>query len=204
MNRNRTLLPVLLLVVVSMLMSGLTAAFAADVKPSFELTGISAADTCHGGIAHFQYFLNHTGSGSIVGWIGTDGNPQQGSYQWPNFGGDPVGAGFGQFGLPEAYPANTVVTFEVSTYSGDWGTGHRTFLSRISFNCTTGAQVGRIFNQAYPDGFPRPNLNFVDGPAFEHPGDIVSVEPGILIVRPDIVGDPTGLLPNLGRTGHGG
>ena len=204
MNRTRTSLSVLLLALVSMLMFGLTGVMAADTTPSFELTGIAGVNTCQGGIAQFNYFLNHDGAGSVLGRFGSDFSAATGGYEAEDFDYYPAGAGFGYFGLPDFYPANTIVYFEVSTYSGEWASGTRTFYSRIEFDCTTGHQVGNIINQAYPDGLPRPNFDIVDGPAFEHPGDIVSVDPGILIVRPEVVGDPIGRPQDLGRINVGG
>lgn len=191
MNRSRSI--VLLLTLVALLVSGLTSVLASDVKPSFELTSVSAANTCVGGIAHFGYFLNHNGVGSVEGRIGRVGGNVTGSYGWYTFANSPVGSGFTQTGYPEAYADNTILYLELSTYSGTNGEGHRTFYSRIEFNCTTGEQVGRIINTAYPDGMPRPTFDLVDGPAFEHPLDIVSFDPGILVVRPELVGDPVGL-----------
>jgi hypothetical protein len=179
MNRSRFV--VLLLTLVALLVSGLTSVLAANVNPSFELTSVSAANSCVGGIAHFGYTLNHNGVGSVDGRIGRVGGNVTGSYGWYTFAGSPVGNGFTQTGYPEAYADNTILYLEVSTYSGDGSSGDRTFYSRIEFNCTTGEQVGRILNQAYPDGMPRPNLDIVDGPAFEHPLDIASVNPNIII-----------------------
>ena len=199
MNRSRTLIPVLLLTLAAMLTFGLTAALASDVVPSFELTAVAATNTCHAGHPQFHYLLNQNGYGSIEGFIGRDGVGAEGSYGWANFNGETNGPGSDSFGIPGVYPENTVFYFEVSTYSGENGTGDRTFYSKIYFNCTTGEQVGRVINQAYPDGIRRPTLTIVDGPAFEHPLDIRSVD---ISVNPQI--DLLPAVQHIGRTNIGG
>lgn len=176
MKRTHVLFSVIVSVT-ALLTSGLTAVLAAPTVPSWEILSVDAENTCQNGIVWFNSDVNHVGHGSVFGWVGRDGVGNEASWGLVDFSLIPSGPQVNQFNIPGTYADNTIFYFELVTYSEANQGGQATYKSRIYFNCTTGEQVGPVQNTVYV------NLRRIDvpvvGPAFEHPGDIVS-NPGLL------------------------
>lgn len=178
MKRTHFLSSVIVIVAI-LLTAGLTSVMAATTVPSWEILSIDADNDCQNGIVWIYSHVNHNGTGSVHGWIGREGVGNEASYGLVDFSLIPSGPYVSQINIPGSFPDNTIFYIDFTTYAQANNGGNATFRSKISFNCTTGEQVGPVENTSYI------NLQRIDvpnaGPAFEHPGDIVTLRPELLL-----------------------
>ena len=201
MNRRHSQL-FSVIVTTALMAFGLTTVFAADVVPSYEILSVDASNDCNNGIVWVDSFINHTGEGSVFGWIGRDGVGGEGSFGIADLSYLPAGSNLDQINIPGSFPENTIFYIALSTYEHANQEGDRTFFSKIYFNCTTGEQIGDVYNNANPDA--RLNIEVpVAGPVFVHPLDevaIIAINPnpqvqrGLLLpaVQPQVRGQAGG------------
>jgi hypothetical protein len=112
--------------------------------PSWVLTA-GAADTCssQGGFSLMNsVYVNNPNPASELGVLSAPGNPNLGFTQDSSYSGVLVLGGFFVFvNVPYSLPANTPLTLEVTTYNQPNQQGGVSFVSTITWDCTTGELV---------------------------------------------------------------
>lgn len=140
---------VLIGLLAGLLVPGLAAAL--GPAPSWQLNQ-GAPNTCSstGGFPMPGVEINiPTGQASERGVLSAPGNPSLGFTQDSAFGPFVGPSSFFVFvSAPYSLPANTPLTLEVTTYTGVNQTGAIAFVSRLTWNCTTGVVI--------PDGPTEP------------------------------------------------
>jgi hypothetical protein len=129
-----------------------------DPSPSIRILGFAdvPSNTCTEPSVSVNVVANGTAQHSDTYAILVDGTPR---YRWAEgetmawaTSSEPLPYGLTSDALTGSFPPNTVITGQIVTYSESnpagptFIAGNAVFLSQISWNCTTGQQVGEATN----------------------------------------------------------
>lgn len=132
-----------LLGVFAVLLIGAAGVLALGPNPSWQLTqGVPASCSASGGLSMPGVDINVSpGPASEQGVLSAPGNPNLGYTVDTSFSGVGTFAFTVFLNAPYALPANTPLTLSVTTYNGPNYTGGVSYVSTITWDCTTGALV---------------------------------------------------------------